>query len=78
MAGNFLLIDVEDEMAYDLIYATGPDVIGKEIDQTSGWYTPSHYNKIRALLDHRMATLTKTGMPASRESCMALLEGRTS
>lgn len=74
-SGNYLLCDVEDEYVRILIEAQGPDVIGKTVDKTSGWYTTGHYTKIRSLLELRINTLRQTGKPASYEACLPLLEG---
>lgn len=73
-AGTFMLIDIEDEIVRELIYAEGEGVIAKEISLQSGWYTPAHYQKIHDVLEHRMVKLMRTGRHATRESCEAIMQ----
>ncbi|PWN33852.1 uncharacterized protein FA14DRAFT_65810 [Meira miltonrushii] len=73
-AGTFMLIDIEDEIVKELIYAEGDEVIAKEVSLQSGWYTPAHYQKIHDVLEHRLTKLMRTGRQATRESCEAIIQ----
>lgn len=71
--GNYLLIDVHDDLVKPLIYQEGEGILREQPDRDTGWYTQKHLEKIRLVMQARYHQLLEDGVPASKEECDAII-----